>query len=275
MNNSDYFKAEKISGSVTRIHGLTDEIMYLVEGQNKAVLIDAGIGFGNLRHFVDTLTPLPVDLVLTHAHIDHAGGACYFDRVYLNEAEHVILNNHKSLDKIEYLHIMQPDAEVPPEDIAPTKETGFMPLNDGDTFDLGGITLEMIKLPGHTPGSMCVLNREERSILLGDACNGFTFLFDSMCRPLSEYLNNLRAFKQYEDRYDKVYLSHGSGDGPKSIVDEVIKVCQEAIAGQAEDIPFNFMGVESGYIAKAMDMSNFGQRADGKTGNIVYNKNNL
>lgn len=275
MNNSDYFKAEKISGSMTRIHGLTGELMYLVEGQKKAALIDAGIGFGNLKQFVDTLTQLPVDLILTHAHLDHAGGACYFERVYLNEAEQAVLKNHKDLSKIEYLHIMLPDAIVPPEDIAPVKETGYLPLNDGDTFDLGGITLEMIKLPGHTPGSICVLNREERSILLGDACNGFTFLFDSMCRPLSEYLNNLRALKQHEDRYDTVYFSHGSGDGPKEIVDEVISVCQEAIAGQAEDIPFNFMGGESGCIAKAMDMNNFGQRADGKTGNIVYSKNNL
>lgn len=275
MINIDYFKVAKISGAVTRIYGLTGEIMYLIEGQNKAALIDAGIGFGNLGQFVGTLTQLPVDLVLTHAHTDHASGASYFERVYLNEADLAVLKNHNTLDKIEYLHIMLPDANVPPEDIAPAKETGFLPLNDGDIFDLGGITLEIIKLPGHTLGSICVLIKEERSIILGDACNGFTFLFDPTCSPLSEYLNDLRAFKQNEDRYDTVYFSHGSGDGSKEIVDEVIEVCQAAIAGQTDDIPFNFMGSMSGYIAKAMDMENFGQRADGKTGNIVYNKNNL
>ena len=47
---------------------------YLIEGEERAVLIDNGMGQGNLRHVIDYLTDKPYIILNTHGHIDHIGG---------------------------------------------------------------------------------------------------------------------------------------------------------------------------------------------------------
>lgn len=267
-----YFTAAQISKHVTRITGVTQELMYLVEGETKAALIDTGLGVGDLATYIKTLTDKPIVVILTHGHFDHIGGASLFNQAYLNEKDWAfsVLDNTMK-NKLDYLSIFHLES-IPEKDMAPIKAMDFLPLNHGDRFDLGGLTLEMIELPGHTPGSMTVLIQEERSILFGDACNTFTFMFDDTCSSISEYLNTLESFKSREAEYDKVYLSHGSGDVDKAILDGVIEVCKEVLKGQTDDVPFEFMGTTHA-IAKAID-SHF-ERIDHGLGNLVYNKNHI
>ena len=50
-----YYSAEKLNTHMTAIRSLTGEIMYLIEGEEKAVLVDTCLGVGHLRRFVETL----------------------------------------------------------------------------------------------------------------------------------------------------------------------------------------------------------------------------
>ena len=59
---------------------------YLVEGDERAALIDAGTGIAPLAPVVRRLTDRPVTVVLTHNHFDHVGGAHEFDRVAIHPA---------------------------------------------------------------------------------------------------------------------------------------------------------------------------------------------
>ena len=79
-----FFKTEKVSDRITRIFGFAGELMYLAEGNDEAVLIDTGVGLGNLKEFVGTLTDKKVSVLLTHGHVDHALGAGLFETVYMN-----------------------------------------------------------------------------------------------------------------------------------------------------------------------------------------------
>ena len=76
-----YYSAEKLNTHMTAIRSLTGEIMYLIEGEEKAVLVDTCLGVGHLRRFVETLTEKPITVILTHGHVDHALGAPEFDEV--------------------------------------------------------------------------------------------------------------------------------------------------------------------------------------------------
>ncbi len=88
------FKTEKVTDRITRIFAFNTELMYLVEGSRRAVLIDTGSGFGSLKSCVDRLTDKPVTVLLTHGHTDHALGAAEFDEVYINPADEKAYNIH-------------------------------------------------------------------------------------------------------------------------------------------------------------------------------------
>lgn len=81
----EFFTAEKISPSTTKITDITGVAVFLVEGSKKAVLIDTATGAGDLKAYVESLTSKPIEVILTHGHCDHAGGAAGFETVWLHK----------------------------------------------------------------------------------------------------------------------------------------------------------------------------------------------
>ncbi len=273
------FTHEKVTDRITRIRDVSGVCMYLVEGSERALLLDTGVGVGSLRAAVSALTDKSVTVVLTHGHVDHACGAGEFDTVYLSAADLPLYAGH-SLLPVRQGYVsgagkMGGDpavlAAVKPADYLPARAAeDFLPLEGGMTFELGGLTAEVIALPGHTPGSVVVLLREERMLLLGDACNGFTFLFEPDCPTVEQYRQGLLQLKAETDgKYDRTLYSHGTGEGCVDMVDRVIAVCDDILAGNADDMHFRGFDGTPACIAKAMDFSRF-CRADGGEGNVVY-----
>ena len=112
-------------------HLMANESLYLVEGDTKAILIDAGTKIKNLDKLVASITDKPVTLVATHVHPDHTGSAIdYFPEIYINPADTVGI----------------------PE-FMPNYKGKVCFLEDGEILDLGGRILEIVFTPGHTPGS--------------------------------------------------------------------------------------------------------------------------
>lgn len=267
------FEHEKISPTTTRIRAPGMELMYLVEGTEKAALIDTGSGLGFLRACVEQLTDKPIIVLLTHGHVDHAMGAGEFEEVYMNHADDYIYIQHADMgfrrDGLFLCTQKVEDAEIIP---AKPLET-IHQMAGGDSFDLGGLHIDIYDLPGHTRGSVVMLIREERVLLLGDACNYLTFLHEPYSTTVREYKENLEAVKpQLEGKYDAVYLSHGSGDGSVGLIDGVIQVCADIMAGKTDDVPFGFKD-SKGFLAKAEIQRDV--RADGGIGNVIYNKERI
>ncbi len=249
--SSDIFNSEKISERTTRIFGKSGELMYLVEGTNKAVLIDTGSGDGNLKEYVEKLTNKPVAVLITHGHIDHASGASDFEEVYMNHADDLVYKEHV-YDRL--------NGNAKPA-------SDFKDLKEGDIFDLGGTTLEVYSAAGHTPGQMVILFKEDRILLLGDAANTFTYL-DKNSFSIEDYAKSMKELlAKTEGFYDTVYVSHGSGDAPKEVLAGVIEVCEELLDGKAENMPYEFLGQQ---VLVAKRINAFFGRVDGGVGNIVY-----
>ncbi len=160
-----------------------------------------------------------------------------------------------------------------PEDYVPVSPMNFHDLKDGDSFDLGGVHVDAYALAGHTKGTMVFLIREERIMVLGDACNPATFLFDKNSLTVEEYRKGLQEFQQrHKGSYDKVFLCHQVMELGPELVDNVIEVCDDILAGKTDDQPFEFMG-QVNWIAKAVK-EGF-RRVDGKIGNIIYSKDRI
>ena len=117
--------------------------MYILEGEKRSMLIDTGKKCEGLDQIVRQITNKPLDVVLTHSHTDHTGNLHYFDQVYMHPGDSA-------------LSLSRP------------YEGRFIWLADGDTFDLGGRTIDVYHMPGHTPGSIALFDRSTQTAFTGD-----------------------------------------------------------------------------------------------------------
>ena len=169
--------------------------MYLIEGSKAAVLIDTGCGFYSLKNCIHNLTNKPLKVLITHGHVDHAMGANEFEEIYLNHKDKSVYQLHSEKGfRLEGAKGLCPEKGLIKEtDMIPSAPfEKFHNLQEGDVFELGGIHVVIYELPGHTLGSVVMLIPEERTILLGDACNPFLFLFDKFSTGLASYEKNCR-----------------------------------------------------------------------------------
>lgn len=269
--SNKFFKATRVENNIFRISGVNGELMYLIEGENKAALIDTGTGVGNLKEFVEKITKKPITVILTHGHVDHAPGAAMFNDVYMSYtdknlyAQHDTLDTRKSFTDISY----KDSKELNDSDYVPVKDSdSFNNLKDGATFNLGGVTLEAISVPGHTQGMTAILIKEQRVLITGDACNFSTFLFDENTTGLTTYQNSIKnLLDKTNGKFDKIYISHMSGDAPKSLIADMITLIDDIKAGKVDNVPFEFMGHKA-FIAKKVNEKFM--RIDGGTANLIY-----
>ena len=273
------YQVEAIRPGLWRIWDVSHTAFYLVEGQNAAALIDSGVGVGSVKDVVRGLTDKPVSVWITHGHVDHAMGAAEFDQVHMNPEDLPVFAAHSQMavrqGYVAGAAMAGADssaaAEVRERDfLPPPGADSLLPLGDGERVDLGGIHLHFFRLEGHTPGSMTVLMEEWRILILGDACNAFTYLFDPTCPTVEQYRENLLRFRERTDGcYDRLLFNHGTGEGSAHMVESVLRVCDDILAGRADNMPFRGPFGDPAVIAKAMDPLRF-CRADGGEGNLVY-----
>mgnify|MGYP004507936013 FL=1 len=269
-----YFKYQAITEHVKRILLPGDVFAYLVEGEENAVLIDTGCGLGDLKTYVESLTAKPITVLLTHGHLDHAPGAVQFEKVYMSPLDQEIYQAHHMISRRkEYLEGTSAAGKYDPEDLLPEGNLEkYIPLYDGIVLNLGNYHIKGFSCGGHTPGSFAFLLQEDQLLLLGDACNSFTFLFDKTSLGLTSYENQLKELLQkVEGTYQRVLLSHGEAEASVNMISEVISVCEEIKSGATDDVPFPFIG-RTGWKAYAEERFNENGQI---MGNIVYDKNRV
>ena len=269
--NCGMFTTEKITGRITRILMPGEVFGYLVEGDERAILIDTGCGIGDLKGYVDTLTDKPLKVLLTHGHLDHAPGAVQFDEVYLNKKDHEMLSIHSAPERrFGFAKGTDGAKNYTMEDVLPAEDASrYHDLNDGDVFDLGGMHIEAVAFPGHTQGSMAFWMQEERILLTGDACNPFTFLFGPAALGLNSYERSLKTVQaKMAGKYDRVLVSHGIGEvASRNMIEDNLQVVADIRSGNVVNTPFAFGASDSLRIAKEHPRQNeYGE----VMANIVY-----
>lgn len=276
-----FYTFAKVNDSITAIRSACGEILYLIEGRNRALLVDTNLGVRGLRELVDALTGRDVTVLVTHGHIDHATGAPAFSDlpVYLNPLD---IPLYKRMCKIEdrdgYIRGgLGPDFakyDIQRSDYIPENpDFPFLALSDGQVFDLGDLHAEAVAFPGHTKGSMAVYLPELRTLITGDCCNNATFLFDADTTSVSAYRDTaVRLRDRFAGKLDHICLCHHVMEAGPDLLVDMAAVCEDVLAGKADDLPFSFMGQEA-LIAKACN-ERF-ERRDGGFANLIYRKDHL
>jgi glyoxylase-like metal-dependent hydrolase (beta-lactamase superfamily II) len=203
---------------------------WLVAGEKRALLIDAlqfaeGVEVKIRETLMEAgLNTLTLDILVLHGHIDHTGP---------------VMGEIKESGGMVYIH---------PADIFLANPEGkydkdfFTPIEDGAKFDLGGIVLDIILLPGHTPGSLAALDRERRWLFSSDTvgCGGIWVQLPHSL-PLHTIRDNFEAFcgqmKQYPDLL--IYSGHRyqcPDQGLPHVID-LLETMELVLAGKIPRVP--------------------------------------
>ena len=206
---------------------------YLICGREKAMLIDTANGMEDLCAIVRTLTDLPLVVVNTHGHCDHIYGNAFFDEAYLHPADRQLASEHFAMFREDY-------------DRRGLKACPFRDASIGQVFDLGGVTLEVVDLAGHTAGSIGLIAREDRILFSGDGVNPHIWmqLEESLSiAALQGMLQRLKA--DHGADFDRVLTGHAKDFRSADIVGELLQGCRELLSGQrGKDLPYHFFGGE-------------------------------
>lgn len=269
QRNRRWFSAERVNDHIIRIAGAADELMYLVEGSERAALLDTGVGMGDLRGYVEAMTEKPVTVLLTHGHIDHAMGACEFEGdIYMSPEDDALYRYHSTPEvRRQLMEGLAPDSLACLNELRPLT---YAPIYHGDTWDFGGITIQAFACPGHTRGSVVFLIVEDRLLLLGDACNANTLVYDAFSTSIEEYRESLiRLQEEIVGKVELTLYSHYSFLFGPEAVPQMIELCGRVMEGKADDIPIEFLD-STQYLAKQVD-EHF-VPLDGTIVNLQYNK---
>lgn len=192
---------------------------FLLCGSQKAALIDTGMNCPDAKKIAQELTELPLILINTHADPDHISGNGAFSEFYMSPNEEDNLHAHNGQGKI-------------------------LPVHEGDVIDLGGRELLIIDIPGHTPGSIGIIDKKNRVLISGDSIqDGEIFMFGPG-RNLNQYIQSLKRLSKYEELYDEIYPMHGTFPVYKDLIPKLIQGAQAILDGSAQKYakPVNVFG---------------------------------
>ncbi len=197
---------------------------YLVIGSDKALLIDTMNGYHDLSKTVRDLTDLPLTVVNTHGHPDHIYGNAFFDKVYIHEKDLPIAEQFYRMPEFSDL-CKTAGKTIPP--------FGF--IKEGDVIDLGGKTLEIFELPGHTPGEIVLLLREDRILFTGDGVNHHLWAMLPECPAPAEMVESYDRVLFLEEKADVILHGHATDYDDIALLRAVRDGLQEIAEGHTEN----------------------------------------
>lgn len=158
------YVSEEVAPGVRMIRDSDNDKMFLIRGSKSFALIDSGMGRGALRDYISQFTGgLPLVAIWTHSHGDHIGQADQFiagSKEYVGEADRPavadFLERHGATRE-------QIDAHLES-------------VRDGSKIDLGDRALEIVTVPGHTPGSIVVFDPAGGNLFTGDTFGNNSYL---------------------------------------------------------------------------------------------------
>lgn len=193
------YQSERIAEGFWRIVDPRGCCIYLIAGSRRALAIDTGMWKEPLFPFLKTLTKLPMELALTHAHIDHMYHAEEFERVYVSRAEQEGYTKRSQW-------LMDIGAAVFRVKRKKYRVDGYKAFEYGDSMDLGGVHVKCLAAPGHTRGSALFVDETHRAVICGDAVGSGSgvWMFLPDCTSVREYrdslggaLEKLRPYQDY------------------------------------------------------------------------------
>lgn len=205
--------------------------IYLLEGEEKALLLDTGYGTGTLRDFVEGLTDKEIIVANTHFHPDHSAGNGEFERVFLSKGAEIDAPSINGFGPFDLGKLPYPNYKK-------------VYIGEGDKIELGGRTIEVLDaLPAHCNSSLFFLDRGHRMFFTGDELEAAqVLLYDNsnnldapynVKERLDNFYKNNKRIQELSGEYDYLLPNHNGVVIAKSYVQEFIELVEHIYAGDA------------------------------------------
>jgi len=177
LNDVDWFEVYRVAPDTYAIYepGQFEEVIsFLIVGDLEAVLFDTGLGVASIQKIISMLTDKKITVINSHGHYDHIGGNHEFDmiagldNVYTAKRNQGMPNEEVGVFVAGDWLAKKPAPSFDPKNYEIKSWTANQVIKDGAAFDLGGRVLEVIETPGHAPDALCLLDRENRLLFMGD-----------------------------------------------------------------------------------------------------------
>src|ERR1700674_1218723 len=223
-------------------HQAEETISYLIVGEKRALLFDSGMGISDLKRVVAQLTKLRIILLTSLTHNDHVGDNWEFSRIYGMDADFTRQNAQGSR--------LDAQAEIAPGQICGVLPKGFDSkayatrpwkitayTHDGDRFDLGGRTLEVIATPGHTPDAISLLDRGNGLLFTGDTYYPAPIWLFRSETDLDAYVASVKRLGALAPEVKLVFGAHNIPVASPEILSKLVDAIQAVRAGKVTAEP--------------------------------------
>ena len=249
------FEVNQVCPGIVHIRDAMGVCMTLIEGEKSALLVDTGYGTEDVATFFRTLTDKPLTVLLTHNHHDHSLGARWFAQTLMfpeDLAEWQVFTG-EAKRRVVLGQAISKGLPVTEADFLAGECRPPLPMSKG-TYNLGGLTVEVIPCAGHTPGSCVVYVPERKLLLTGDDWNPCTWLFFEAALPVRQYRENVRKLLAYD--FEHVLCSHQLECFPRSkfedflsgLTDDTLNAAKPVTIGNYEHINTRQADVAEGQI---------------------------
>ena len=135
------------------------------DNEGNCAIIDPGFSTpeekNELYSFIQSRNLNVKAVLLTHGHFDHIYGVAeaagdFGVPVYMHPADEVIIKEANPMLCNVYGLVIPTEFEI------------AIPVKEGDVIEVGSLRFEVIETPGHTPGGVCYLERNEKILFSGD-----------------------------------------------------------------------------------------------------------
>lgn len=201
---------------------------FLLIGEDRAILIDTGLGIDNIKRITDQLTELPIVVITTHVHADHIGSHGQFQTIYVHKQdEDWLINGIQGLSLDQIRRDMSRDITIPvPDTFNPETYTPFQGkptalIEEGDVVDIGGRSVMIMHTPGHSPGHISIFEQATGYLFTGDLLYDVTPVYAFY--PSTSPVDLVRSLERIAEipNVTKVFGSHHTLGLDPAILQEV------------------------------------------------------
>ena len=238
-SRTSWFTHQKIDANTWVINDNQHDNIYLVEGEESALVIDTGLGYQNLKSYINKITDKPLAVVNSHAHPDHAGGNHVFEHVHIHKNELKTLEYYTSEPVMIDTFRRFVKEDMPEHLLDKNKSSPSMiTIDDGFEFDLGNRIVEVIHIPGHSPGSIALYDRKSKSLFTGDMANEHTWLQVKHVTSIEDFLSSIHKLQTYKTSVDRLLPGHGGPLKPDHL-NSLQAAAEKLLSGECPMTPYS------------------------------------